>query len=107
MDITTLAEELGLEEEDVRRLVKTFLETTAQDLLLLDQAFSQRDAEKLRASAHHIKGAAGNLELNVIAEAALAIEEKARSGIIEDPAVPIQLIRERLDLIRAQLSVEG
>lgn len=106
MDITTLAEGLGLEEEDGRRLVLTFLESTEQDLLLLEQAFSKRDAEKIRATAHHIKGAASSLELKVIAEAALAIEEEARSGIIEDPAAPIKSIRDRLDMIRIRLSPE-
>jgi HPt (histidine-containing phosphotransfer) domain-containing protein len=106
MDIKSLAEDLGLEEEDVHRLILTFLETTEQDLLLLNQAYSQKDAERLRATAHHIKGAARNLELNEIAEAAMAIEEKAGSGIVEDPAVAIQSIRKRLELIRSELSVQ-
>jgi HPt (histidine-containing phosphotransfer) domain-containing protein len=107
MDIATLAEELGLEVQDVLRLIRTFLDSTEQDLVLLGQAFSDEDAEQLRAAAHHIKGAAGNLELSEIAEAALAIEEKARCGIIEDPTAPIKLIRSRLDSIRAQLSPDG
>lgn len=104
MDVRTLAEELGLEEEDVRRLVLTFLDSTEQDLVLLGQAFSDQDAETLRATAHHIKGAAGNLELSEITKAALAIEEKARSGIVEDPAAHIAVIRSRLNMIRTQLS---
>jgi HPt (histidine-containing phosphotransfer) domain-containing protein len=103
MDIAALADEFGLEEEDVRRLVKTFLDSTEQDLVLLREAFSERDGEKLRATAHHIKGAAGNLELHEIAEAARKIEEKARTGIIEDPAASIEFISGRLDLIRTQL----
>jgi HPt (histidine-containing phosphotransfer) domain-containing protein len=107
MDIATMAEELGLEVEDVLRLIRTFLDSTEQDLVLLGQAFSDKDAEHLRVTAHHIKGAAGNLEFSEIAEAALAIEEKARCGIIEDPAAAIKLIRSRLDSIRAQLLPDG
>lgn len=106
MDIATLARELGLEEVDVRRLILSFLDSTEQDLVQLDRAFSERDAEQLRAIAHHIKGAAGSLELNEIAEAAQAIEEKVRSGNIDDPAAPIKLIRSRLDMIRTQLSTK-
>jgi HPt (histidine-containing phosphotransfer) domain-containing protein len=106
MDIPTQAEEFGMDEEDVRRLYLTFLESTEQDLILLDQAFTEQDAEKLRATAHQIKGAAGNLELEVIAEAARRIEEKARCGIIEDPAAHIAHIRTRLELIRTQLLSE-
>jgi len=106
MDISTLAEELGLGEEEVRRLLVTFLDSTEQDLVLLSRAFSDRDAEKLRATAHHIKGAAASLELSEIAEAALAIEEKTRSGIIEDPAARIARIKNRLNIIRTQLSLK-
>ena len=104
MDIETLAAELGLEEEDVRRLVLTFVDSTEQDLELLGEAYCAKDVEQLRATAHHIKGAADALELNGIAEAAGSIEERACSGIIEDPAGSIKLIRSRLDSIRAQLS---
>jgi HPt (histidine-containing phosphotransfer) domain-containing protein len=106
MDIATLAMDLGLEEEDVRRLVLTFLDSTEQDLVQLGRAFSERDAGQLRATAHHIKGAACSLKLNEIAEAALAIEEKVRSGTIEDPAAPIELMRSRLEMIRSQLSTK-
>jgi len=106
MDITTLARELGLEEVDVRRLILTFLNSTEQDLVQLRRAFSERDAEQLCATAHHIKGAAGSLELNEIAAAARAIEEKVRSGIIEDSAAPIELIRSRLEVIRSQLPMK-
>ena len=106
MDIPTQAEEFGMEEEDVRRLYLTFLESTEQDLILLDQAFTEEDAEKLRATAHQRKGAAGNLELEVIAEAARRIEEKARCGVIEDAAAHIAHIRTRLELIRTQLLSE-
>jgi HPt (histidine-containing phosphotransfer) domain-containing protein len=104
MDIRALAEELGLEEADAQRLITTFLESTEQDLIQLAQAYADQDAEQLRQTAHHIKGAAGNLELNVVAAAAQVIEEKSRSGILEDPAVQIKLIRGELDSIRAQLS---
>jgi two-component system sensor histidine kinase/response regulator len=106
MNITSLAEELGLEVEEVHRLVLTFLESTEQDLLMLGQAFSKGDAEKLRDIAHHIKGAAVNLELNEIAEAAKGIEDKARSGILEDPAANMTMIQNRLELIRTRISAK-
>ena len=106
MDIPTLAEEFGLEEQEVRRLFQTFLESTEKDLVQLGQAFSEQDAETMQAAAHHIKGAAGNLELEVIAEAARRIEEKVRRGRIEDPAVHIANIRRQLESISTQLSSE-
>jgi HPt (histidine-containing phosphotransfer) domain-containing protein len=107
MNIESMAVELGLEVEEVHRLVLTFLESTEQDILRLRRAFSEGDAEKLGDIAHHIKGAAANLELNAIAEAARGIEVKARSGVLEDPAAPVQLIRDRLELIHTQVSPKG
>ena len=47
MDIEHMAEELGLEAHEVRRLVLTFLESTDQDLILLRRAFSEGDAETI------------------------------------------------------------
>jgi HPt (histidine-containing phosphotransfer) domain-containing protein len=103
MDIKSLAEELGLEENDALRLVQTFIETTEQDLLLLERAFADQDAAQVSKLAHHIKGAASNLELTDIAEAALAIEEKSRSNILEDTEPQITAICSELDSIRAEI----
>jgi HPt (histidine-containing phosphotransfer) domain-containing protein len=103
MDITSLAEELGLEETDARRLVETFLEATEQDLLLLNRAMSDRDSERIRRTAHHIKGAASNLELSAVTAAALRIEETACSGRFEEAALQIPVIRSELHRIRAEL----
>jgi two-component system sensor histidine kinase TorS len=104
MDMASWAEELGMEEADARRLVSIFLDTTERDLLLLQEAISARDAEKVRSTAHHIKGAAGNLDLDLIARAALELEEKAGSGVFEAEAPQILLIRGELQSIRAALS---
>jgi HPt (histidine-containing phosphotransfer) domain-containing protein len=103
MDIKALAEELGLEEKDALRLVQTFIETTDQDLLLLERAFADQDADRVIKLAHHIKGAASNLELSAITEEALAIEEKARSNMLEGTERQLTAIRSELDSIRAEL----
>jgi len=104
MEIKVLAEELGLEENDALRLVQTFIETTEQDLLLLERAFADQDADQVRKLAHHIKGAASNLELTDITEAALAIEEKARSNLLEDTERQLTAIRSGLDSMRAEMA---
>jgi HPt (histidine-containing phosphotransfer) domain-containing protein len=104
MDLATLADDLGLEEEDVRRLILTFLDATEQDLVELDRSFSEQDAEKMRETAHHIKGAAGNLEFSEIARMALELEDEARSGMIADPTDRIASIKSRLSTIRSELS---
>ena len=103
MDIKALANELGLEEDESLRLVQTFIETTEQDLFLLEQAFAAQEAERVRKLAHHIKGAASNLELTSITKAALAIEERACSNLLEGTEPQIAAIRSELDSIRAEI----
>ena len=103
MDIKNLAEELSLEENDARRLVRTFIERTEQDLLLLEQAIADKDADLVRRLAHHIKGAASNLELSDIAEAMRTIEEKGRSNSVEDTEPEIAAVRSGLDSIRVDI----
>jgi HPt (histidine-containing phosphotransfer) domain-containing protein len=103
MDIKNLAEELGLEENDALRLVRTFIETTEQDLLLLEQAIADQDADQVRKLAHHIKGASSNLELTDIAEAARTIEEKGRANSFEDTEPQIAAVRSGLDSIRVDM----
>ena len=107
MNISVLADELGLEEEDVRDLVRLFLDSTEQDLERLAQAYASGDAELLRSTAHHVKGAAGNLEVNGVAAEALAMEQAAASGDLEDPAPRIDRIRTELEALHAQLEPNG
>jgi HPt (histidine-containing phosphotransfer) domain-containing protein len=104
MNISVMAAELGLEEEDVRRMVRTFLDSTEEDLMRLSRAYSEGDTGKIGTIAHHIRGAASNLELPEIAEAALGIEKNARSGLGEDPAGLVERIRSRLGVIRTELA---
>ena len=99
-----MAEELGLEENDALRLVQIFIETTEQDLLLLERAFADQDADQVRKLAHHIKGAARNLELTAITEAALAIEEKVCSNLLEDTEPQIAAIRSGLDSMCTEMT---
>ncbi len=103
MDIKNLAEELGLEENDVLRFVRIFIEASEQDLLLLERAVADQDADQVRKLAHHIKGAASNLELTGIADAARTIEEKGRSNSFEDTEPQIAAIRSGLDSIREEM----
>lgn len=104
MDIKALAEELCVEENDALRLVQTFIETTEKDLFLLEQALADQDTDQVGKLAHHIKGTASNLELTTITEAALAIEERARSNMFEDTEPQITAIRIELDSIRAEMA---
>ena len=107
MEIRGLADELGLDEEEVRGLVRTFLAASEQDLNAIEEAWTRHDAQGLCAGAHHIKGAAANLDLPLIAEAARSIEENARMGDPVGPAAEIAVIRGQLEMLRSSLGGEG
>ncbi len=103
MDLSTLAGDLGLDEEGALHLVRTFLKSTTQDLRALEQALTDRDAEAAARLAHHIKGAATNLELTAIAKAALAVERRTAGGDLGGLGQQVAAMRKELKTIQAEL----
>ena len=99
MDIRQLAENLGLEEEEYLELIGLFIETGMSDLNKLQSAIREGSAEKAVSAAHSIKGAAGNLGLMELYEAAKEIEDKARDGQLERAAEAAQALKKKLDVI--------
>jgi HPt (histidine-containing phosphotransfer) domain-containing protein len=80
MDIKECAENLGLEKEEFIELLILFVETARTDLDKLETALSETDGNQAVAAAHSIKGAAANLGLTVLHEAAKEVEHLARRG---------------------------
>jgi HPt (histidine-containing phosphotransfer) domain-containing protein len=107
MDIEVLAEELGLEKAGALRIVRTFLDSTAQNLVQLTHALEEQDTDEVTRMAHHIKGAAGNLELTAISEAALMIEEQAKNKDLRGAEQQAATILKQLKALREELSLEG
>lgn len=77
MNFKELAESIGLEEDEYRELVELFQETAAADCDNLKAAYAVGDAQQVARSAHTISGAAGNLRMMHIYEAAKRIERAA------------------------------
>ena len=61
-------------------LVETFLKENQGQMVGIEQAFRQEDAKALAASAHALKGALSHFTRGEALQAALALEEKARSN---------------------------
>jgi two-component system sensor histidine kinase TorS len=107
MDIEVLAEELGLEKAGALRIVRIFLDSTTQDLEQLTHALEEQDADEVARMAHHIKGAAGNLELVAIEKAAVLLEEKAKNKDLRGADRQTATILKQLEAFRENLSIEG
>jgi histidine phosphotransfer protein HptB len=93
MNTKKLAENLGLEEEEFIEIFELFVETGNEDLENLFSAIHEGDSERAVQAAHSLKGAAANLGLAEIFEAAKKVEEMARnhlSGTLAEAALKLK-----------------
>jgi HPt (histidine-containing phosphotransfer) domain-containing protein len=68
------AEEIGLDVATTEKLIQKFIEVTREDIRRMKIAAEVDDWSRLREIAHHIKGAAVNLNLTEITEAGEQLE---------------------------------
>ena len=104
MDIDKHAQDIGLSPEEYRDLVRLFLNTAEGDLSKLKEAIKTANHEQAAAVAHHIKGAALNLELDQISKAALAIETNAKQKNLAGAEPNIEIIRGELKAIAQSIN---
>ena len=104
MDFMGLAERLGLEEDEFLELVALFVEKSTSDLGRLESAIDRADIGQVVETSHSIKGAAGNLGFMEIYDIAKEVEMDARQDIVESAPRAVELLREKVDLIRERLS---
>jgi HPt (histidine-containing phosphotransfer) domain-containing protein len=83
MNIEQISLSIGIDTETLLNLFSLFIRQTAADLVAIQSAVKEKDWDTLKQTAHSIKGAALNLELEEIAAAAKEIEEKALEGRME------------------------
>jgi HPt (histidine-containing phosphotransfer) domain-containing protein len=100
------AAQIGLAEIDFKRMVEIFVRETEADLKKLQQACDLGDSGETALTAHHIKGAALNLEFDQLAQAAKNLENEARQGKLESAARFRAIIEAELAEIRDSLSLK-
>jgi len=74
LDHEVMAKDIGLKVKHMPMLIASFLEESAPILKKLQAAAESKDYEAIRAEAHSIKGSAGNLRLNELADMAKELE---------------------------------
>ena len=99
MNFKELAENVGVEEEEYLELIELFIETGMSDLDTLYSAIKEKNAEKAANAAHSLKGAASNLGLMELYEAAMKIKEGILNNRLEETAEDVQVLKEKLDII--------
>jgi HPt (histidine-containing phosphotransfer) domain-containing protein len=104
MDLSTMAEKLGLDVPECEEILDLFIDTTVSDLDSLGRAIHDGDARLVVQSAHSIKGASANLGLVGISSAARDIEMKARQGILAGASEAADVIRHLLASLKGGAS---
>ncbi len=74
MELEHAAESIGISVEVYKRLCRTFIDESEKDLLKLESCINRGRTVEVEETAHHIKGAAINLDFSRLSAAALEIE---------------------------------
>jgi HPt (histidine-containing phosphotransfer) domain-containing protein len=104
MDISKLAGNLGLENDEFIELAELFVETGSSDLERLKISVENEDMQGVVESAHSIKGASGNLGFSEIYEIAKKVELNARSDSLEGAGGAVLSIREKIEQLSKEIS---
>jgi len=103
MKLEELAENLEMEVDEFLEIMKLFLETSVFDLNQLEAGIEEGDGQRVIIAAHSIKGAAVNLGLLEIYEAARKTEMEARENNLNGATVAAREIKEKIDQITEDL----
>lgn len=77
MILKNAAEEIGISVEAYKRLCSLFIENTDKDIVKLKEAFAANRQQEAADIAHHIKGAASNMDFLKMAETAKRLQIEA------------------------------
>ncbi len=100
MDLSNMAEKLGLDVKECEEILNLFIDTTVSDLDTLGRGIQDEDASLVVQSSHSIKGASANLGFQEISSAARGIEMKARQGILAGAREAADVIRHQLESLK-------
>ncbi len=78
--ISEVAENLGMEVDEIRELLELYVDTTRDDLTQLQAAVKAKDLTKAHEKSHSMKGSSGNLTLTELYELAKDIDDSIRSN---------------------------
>ena len=103
MDIKSLSENIGIDEDTYLIILDKFYERTIEDMDVIETAMDECKSDQAARGAHSIKGSSGNLGLDDIYELAKEMEEKARSNLLEEIPPLMLLLREKIKPVKEML----
>lgn len=99
MNMQQAAEEIGISVEAYRSLCSLFLKTTKNNLQSLARAVEEEQRETISEQAHHIKGAASNMEFDKLMEEA----EKLNKAAADAPVSELKRHAEKISMLFVEI----
>ena len=87
MNLNNAAAEIGISVEAYKRLCSLFIENTDNDIVKLKEACDANRLQDAADIAHHIKGAASNMDFLQLADTAKQLQLKALNSLNDTPAL--------------------
>ncbi len=100
IDIEGVMSRLDGDRELFLELVDIFFQESNSILGALDDAIQSQNSNALKASAHTLKGAAGNVGAVVVQETSFSLEQLGRSGTCEGAASQVVALKEQVEDFR-------
>jgi HPt (histidine-containing phosphotransfer) domain-containing protein len=107
MELSRLAEKLGLDRQECAELVELFIHTSLTDLATLRAALETCDSARAAEAAHSLKGAADNLMFAEICAIARELEAGARRNSLAGCREGIEAIAAEIEALRHMHRREG
>ena len=85
-------------------LYRDYLADAWQALRKLREAVQQKQADEVRARAHHLKGSSQVLGARAVAQCASALEEMGRNADVQGAGVVLEEAERALQQVQAELS---
>jgi HPt (histidine-containing phosphotransfer) domain-containing protein len=99
MELRRLAERLGLDDVELKEVMRLFVESSTADIESFASAVRTGDSARAAAAIHSIKGAALCLGLNDISRAAREVELRSRQGCLDGLAEAAAAIKRNIEKI--------
>lgn len=104
IDYFALSARFGQDEELVEDLLDLFVDSTDEMLDLLSEAKLSANSERLRETAHRVKGSLREVHATNTSALAALMEESAKAGAVEEATRNCDLLRKSVAELSARLA---
>jgi CheY-like chemotaxis protein len=94
---------VGGDRELLAEISRLFLDDAPKHLAEIERSIADGDSDGLRRAAHALKGAAANFEAEAVVDAARALEELGRTGIVDGGDDLFRYLRRESDSLAERL----